>query len=367
MAQVYLAGVATAEIFDGDELIASARTLLDSSITIGVTLEDIRGGQGNALWGKFAHTSTFDLKITDAMFNLEYLAMNVGSDLSIGGDVFYYDKDVKCADGSLTLTHPAVAINSNGDGKAYAYVRSSKAHGAKMKKYEVSGEGKTVTSHDFHDGETYCVRYMYTNTSASKLTVSSNFIPATVSVILTANLYSGDACNPSTSTAVGSLTIKVPRFQLNGSQELSMSASGVSQTSFEGSALASGCSGCDDKGTYAEIIQVIDGANWYDEASSIVFEDSYVEYAHTGDFGKGFTPVLYACYDNAVPKRLSAQDIKDAGITFTKADTDTMSGLKVDSSTCALSGTLATGSQSIKAASSKKPVLDASMTIVAKA
>lgn len=46
MAQVYLAGVATAEIFDGDELIASARTLVDSSITIGVTLEEIRGGQG---------------------------------------------------------------------------------------------------------------------------------------------------------------------------------------------------------------------------------------------------------------------------------------------------------------------------------
>lgn len=48
---VFLAGVANAEIFDGDELFASARTLVDSSITIGVTAEDIRGGMGNTLLG----------------------------------------------------------------------------------------------------------------------------------------------------------------------------------------------------------------------------------------------------------------------------------------------------------------------------
>ena len=51
MAMVFLAGVANAEIFDGDQLFASARTLIDSSITIGVTLEDLRAGLGNALWG----------------------------------------------------------------------------------------------------------------------------------------------------------------------------------------------------------------------------------------------------------------------------------------------------------------------------
>ena len=51
MAMVYLAGVANAEIFSGDVLFASARTLIDSSITIGVTLEELRAGMGNALWG----------------------------------------------------------------------------------------------------------------------------------------------------------------------------------------------------------------------------------------------------------------------------------------------------------------------------
>lgn len=39
--QVFLAGVATAEIMAGDELFASARTLIDSSITIGVTVRHV--------------------------------------------------------------------------------------------------------------------------------------------------------------------------------------------------------------------------------------------------------------------------------------------------------------------------------------
>lgn len=49
--QTFIAGVANAEIFNGDQLFASARTLIDSSITIGVSVEDLRAGQGNALWG----------------------------------------------------------------------------------------------------------------------------------------------------------------------------------------------------------------------------------------------------------------------------------------------------------------------------
>ena len=81
-----------------------------------------------------------------------------------------------------------------------------------------------------------CVRYMYHNDIASKITISANFIPKTLTCILEANLYNGGSCDVETSTLAGKVIIKVPRFMLNGSQELSMSASGVSNTSIEGSA-----------------------------------------------------------------------------------------------------------------------------------
>ena len=77
---------------------------------------------------------------------------------------------------------------------------------------------------------------MYHNDIASKITISANFIPKTLTCILEANLYNGGSCDVETSTLAGKVIIKVPRFMLNGSQELSMSASGVSNTSIEGSA-----------------------------------------------------------------------------------------------------------------------------------
>lgn len=72
---VFIAGVGHAVIMDGERLVATANTLVDSSITIGLTMEDVKGRMGNKLYGRYAHDATFGLKLTDAMFNLEYLAI----------------------------------------------------------------------------------------------------------------------------------------------------------------------------------------------------------------------------------------------------------------------------------------------------
>ena len=74
----FIAGVGNASLFDGDKLVATANTLIDSGITIRTTLEDIRRGQGNKLLGRYGHDSQFSLKLTDAMFNLEYIAASLG-------------------------------------------------------------------------------------------------------------------------------------------------------------------------------------------------------------------------------------------------------------------------------------------------
>lgn len=42
----FLAGVGTALIFKGNELIATAKTLTESTFNFAITAEDIRGGQG---------------------------------------------------------------------------------------------------------------------------------------------------------------------------------------------------------------------------------------------------------------------------------------------------------------------------------
>ena len=283
-----------ATLFDGERLVASANTLIDSGITIGLSFEDIRAGQGNKLYGRYAHTSTFDLKLTDAMFNLEYLAMNTGSDISLGGDVMV-DEELTSTSKKIKLSQHAVAISGS---KVYAYAKKTGTDNV-YDKYPVSGEANdeiTVTE----DG-TYCIRYMYTNDLASKMTVKANFIPKTLTLILEANLYSGGSCDIETSTLAGKVTIKVPRFMLNGSQELSLTASGVANTAIEGTALASGCAGCSGDGVYAEIIQVMANRTAENGFTGIVVEDA-VRDASKGD---KLELNVYACPVDAAPIKLN--------------------------------------------------------------
>lgn len=289
---VFIAGVGNATLFDGERLVASANTLIDSGITIGLSFEDVRAGQGNKLYGRYAHTSTFDLKLTDAMFNLEYLAMNTGSDISLGGDVMV-DEELTSTAKKIKLSQTAVAISGS---KVYAYAKKSGTDNV-YDKYAVAQDNTIEVPVD----GTYCIRYMYTNDLASKMTVKANFIPKTLTLILEANLYSGGSCDIETSTLAGKVTIKVPRFMLNGSQELSLTAAGVANTSVEGTALASGCAGCSGDGVYAEIIQVMANRTVENGFTGIVVEDAVRE-ASKGD---KLELNVYACPVDAAPIKLN--------------------------------------------------------------
>mgnify|MGYP006928628092 FL=1 len=289
---VFIAGVGNATLFDGERLVASANTLIDSGITIGLSFEDVRAGQGNKLYGRYAHTSTFDLKLTDAMFNLEYLAMNTGSDISLGGDVMV-DEEMTSTAKKIKLSQTAVAISGS---KVYAYAKKSGTDNV-YDKYAVSEANEIEVPVD----GTYCIRYMYTNDLASKMIINANFIPKTLTLILEANLYSGGSCDIETSTLAGKVTIKVPRFMLNGSQELSLTASGVANTSIEGTALASGCAGCSGDGVYAEIIQVMANRTAENGFTGIVVEDAVRE-ASKGD---KLELNVYACPVDAAPIKLN--------------------------------------------------------------
>ncbi len=317
---VFLAGVGNAEILKKnsagvEELFATAKTLTDSSITIGVSAEDIRAGQGAKLYGKYFHTSTFDLKMTDAMFKMEYIAANVGAELQWGGEVFKDTTKKGAAETGEIEIQDAIPFSSDSE-VTYVYAKLPS---------EENYTTYTLTEGKFADakfaGKEACVKYMYTNDNARKLVVKANFTPDTLSVLLTSNLYAGDDRNPATGTKIGTVTIKVPRFLLSGSQELSMNMTGASTTPFEGSALASNAEGCDGEGIYAEIIEIIEGRKWINEVTEVMVDNAE-------DLLVGEDIVVYAVAQNAV-KLLDATIVAAEGITI-EGDGETVSadGLK---------------------------------------
>ena len=324
----FLAGVGVAQLFEGDKLVATANALIDSSISISVSTEDLRAGMGAKLLGRYMHSSGMTLKLTDAMFNLEYLAMNTGSDVEIGGDAMI-NEQVTAAGGKITLSNAPrpffgdkINVYVKPAGSNLPYTAYSVAKDApNPKEIAIAGE----------NGD-YCVRYMANNAAATKIMINSNFIPKTLSVILTANLYNGGSCDVSMDNAslAGSLQIKIFRFQLNGNQELSMTATGVSNTSIEGTALSWGCNGCDGEGVYAEILEFTKNVN--DNIASIIVEDADKTVAANSTVQL----VVYACPEDGAPIKLQAGQFE---IVEGKANTYTVNKTNKDSIDIAASAT----------------------------
>ena len=154
-----------------------------------------------------------------------------------------------------------------------------------------------------------------------------------------------------------------------------MTATGASQTALDGSAMAYGGKGCDGRGIYAEIVQVIDNAHWYDDASGLIIEDNYIE-MEASAFKTGSAPVVYAWYPTAAPKQISNAILAAQESALKAGERSKLvysitgtTGLTIDSATGVIGGSAGAGTSTIKVvaqdASNKAiPGMDASATIV---
>lgn len=277
MSRQFLAGAATVDMLVGDQLIATATTLLDSSITVGSTAEEIRGGPGAKLLGKYYHTSTFDINLTDVLFKLEYFAFQTGSAIQQIADVFTSEQVTLGAGGSGTITGTPAVYQSYGT-IGWAAKPGSDAY------QKITFTEKAFTVAGAKEGDIYCVKYISTDNAARQITISSSFIPGEVTLVMTANLYRAGGRGENdvnNSSKIGIVQVLVPRFQFNGSMELSMTSTGVANSPIAGSALDNPSADCSDGGYYAIITEQLSGSSWYDNVFALAIEDSDIELATT--------------------------------------------------------------------------------------
>jgi hypothetical protein len=296
MQNLFIGGVATVDIYEGDQLFATAKTLIDSSITIAVSEQEVRGGEGNKLFGKYFHTSKFDAKLTDTMFRLEYLAKNVGSAVTVGGELFTEEEITLGAGGAGTVVGTPVAVDTYG-----VIGWASKVGEGVYQKVTFTGSNFTFVGGA--SGDKVCVKFVSSDAAAREVIVSANIIPSTVKLVMRAPLFAGD--DISTATKAGVAQIVVPRFILSGNQEISMTSSGVANTPLTGSALAVPNNDCSGSAYYAVITEQLFGANWYDDVTSLSVVGGSV------DMGVGDTEtlVVYALHSNALPSIAPVADL----------------------------------------------------------
>lgn len=271
MSNYILAGVGTIEAFTQSSTqptkIFTSKTLQESGISISVTAEDIRGGLSNPLLGRYFHDSILEANITDALFNLQYLALNVGGQVVIGGSSLVTET-VTAGSGTLTVQGTPVAFGSAGTVGWYTLAGQEDWS-------PLTFSGKIATVADVTEGGTYCVRYNANDAGIQEFVVPSAIIPSEVHLVMTYPLFAGGTSPEaiSTSSQVGELIVDIPRFQFAGNVELSLTSSGAATSNLSGSALASyTTANCNDMGTYGTVKQKIYGGNWYDDLTTIAVD-----------------------------------------------------------------------------------------------
>ena len=310
MKNVFLASVGQADAYvrKGDklELFFSAKTLTDSAINTSVSAEEVRGGQGAALLGQFFHTSQFGLNMTDAVFHLEYLAAQVGSEIEAGGfgleDITLSKADF--VDGKYTLKKAPIEI-LEGTGHIVWFNLSGKNEYSTV---EVEDDGVTVDLGaefiaSIPADTKICLHYYADKAAARHLIVRSDFMPKELVLVLNTRLFAAEAMATESGKPVGGLVVKIPRFQLNGTVDLSMAMSSAATVSLQGTAF--GYSDDCEGSKYAEIIE------YYNEVPFDGY-DSLVALDDSDQVGE--TLVLYAADSNAkkVPELFSAMYYRSA-------------------------------------------------------
>lgn len=313
MSQKYiLAGVGTAELIDksSGNIVATSKTLVNSGVSFTVNANDVRGGLANKLLGQYFSDATMSITLEDALFDLNYLSLNTGGTVSVGGNIMTTEQITTTVVNQITATSTPKSFLTLGTIGWYALAGTDTWN-------KVTFVGSVATVSNLPIGSTICLKYLKEDAISEQFTVSSAFIPSQCYLLLTLPLFKTglDTNTYASSSKVGEVQIEVPTYQLSGAQELNLTSSGTATSSISGMALASlgGASSCNSDGDYAYVKQIIFGQDEFANVKAIVVEDSDIDLAVAGTQKL----VLYKLFNGVVAPALLA----NSKVTFTSLTT----------------------------------------------
>lgn len=230
----FLVSTADVAFFVNDMLAFTGTTSLNTSISVSMDDQEITAGKGNKTLYKYKYGRKLAPSIEMAEWNLAYIAANVGS------TIFEGLKDVFSVAECVVLTKGVGTLKKVPTAKVYV----EKADGSTE---EVTPVGSTITIGNT-DG-TVLATYQY-STNVKRVTIDAESTPFVGRLIMSADKHNNKKGK------VAEVQIEIPSFQLNGTFDISLEASGSTTTKLEGDALAVEGSTCSDGSVYAYISEV---------------------------------------------------------------------------------------------------------------
>ena len=305
-----------------------AKTLTESTFDFSITAEDVRGGQGNGLLGRYFHDYNMQVTLVDAMFDLQYMALSLGVPLESGGLSVKEEELTAGVDGSVTASETPVAFTGSMIGWYKKPADSEWSIGTFTgSKMAISGASQN---------DVYCVKYFYINENARSITIKSQYVPSELHVVIMNDLYAGDVGTQSDATRYGRLITDIPRLQMDGNQTLNLAASSAATINLTGSALAvlSGDT-CEEDPYYGTMTEEIYGAKWQDDVVALAVENSDIELAKSASE----TLIVRAVFGAG----MASQRKDNSNFTFSVVSTpaSTATGTNVDTKGVVKAGTQA--------------------------
>lgn len=230
----FLVSTADVAFFVDDKLAFTGTTSLNTSISVSTEDQEITGGKGNKTLYKYKYGRKLAPSIEMAEWSLAYIAANVGSTIFEGlRDVFSVAECVTLKNGTGTLKKAPV-------GKVYI----EKPDGSTA---EVTPVDSTITV-DGMNGKVLAT-YQY-STNVKRVTIDAESAPLVGRLVMSADKHNNRKGK------VGEVQIEVPSFQLNGTFDITLEASGSTTTKLDGDALAVDGASCSDGSVYAYISEI---------------------------------------------------------------------------------------------------------------
>ena len=212
------------------------------------------------------------------MFKLEYVAANLGVNINMGGLSVYESPasgEVIGSGGVVALTNTAVAFN----GAVIGWYKKPTDTNWSI----AAITDNKITIPGYQEGDAYCVKYFYQNPNARSIVINTQYVPKVLHVVIINDLFSGDPKNVGSASKYGRIITDIPSFQLDGNQDLNLTATSAATVSLTGNALGimSGDS-CEEAPYYGTMTEEIFGYSWKDDVIALAIENSDIEIASTG-------------------------------------------------------------------------------------
>lgn len=260
------------------------------------------------------------------MFDLNYMALSLGVNIESGG-LSVKEEELTATTGAVTVTETPVAF----DGTMIGWYKKPTDDDWQVGTIT----GKTMAVAGAVDGQVYCVKYFYQNENAKSITIKSQYVPSTLHVVVMTDLYSGKVGSQTDATRYGRLIVDIPQFQLEGSQNLSLTATSAATINLTGMALAVlDGNTCEEDPYYGTMTEEIFGAKWQDDVIALAIENADLDMNQNNTE----TLIVRAVYG----KGMASQRKDNSNFNFTKVNSPaaTATGVTVSTEGVVSAGTV---------------------------